>query len=247
MKLPAKLNKEPLIDAVFECRFLSQISAASVLPGFLFSKLDGEKTIVDLPIRQIPESVRSSNPNMKFASLVRLNWSDFSVSVGDKNLVVGCRYPYPGWAVFKRGIEDIMSLVKEASIVQSVSRYSMKYVDLIPSTSLLDQVNMINLTLNIGEHTLRKEKYSIHVEFLEEEFLHIVKIISSANANLENGESRKGVVIDVDSIKEIEESYFIEWLDKLPPSLDKLHMKNKQIFFRCLREKTIIDLEPIYD
>ena len=56
--LPIKLLKEPLIDAVFELRFMSSISASNVLPGYLFSKLDGKKTIERLPAADFPRPMR---------------------------------------------------------------------------------------------------------------------------------------------------------------------------------------------
>jgi hypothetical protein len=35
-KLPTKLKKEPLVDAVFELRFYSSAPASSIFPGFFF-------------------------------------------------------------------------------------------------------------------------------------------------------------------------------------------------------------------
>ena len=53
--LPKKLNKEPLVDAVFEIRFSSSMAASSVLPGFFFAKLEPKEWRVEsLPVAEIP-------------------------------------------------------------------------------------------------------------------------------------------------------------------------------------------------
>ena len=99
--LPSKLKKEPIIDALFEMRFTSATSASSIVPGVLFSKLSGDKTIERLPTEQIPKQLLESEPNLRFAPLVRLHWDNFLISIGDRSLAVACKMPYPGWKTFR--------------------------------------------------------------------------------------------------------------------------------------------------
>jgi hypothetical protein len=85
ISLPKKLKKEPLIDAIFEIRFLSDFQASEIIPGFLFSKLGGKKSVISLPAAQLPKTVREGDPNLKFSPTVQLDWEAFSIYIGDKN------------------------------------------------------------------------------------------------------------------------------------------------------------------
>lgn len=52
--LPSKLGKEPLMDAVFEMRFESQVPVASIWPGMLYGMLPGDKSMENLPLISLP-------------------------------------------------------------------------------------------------------------------------------------------------------------------------------------------------
>lgn len=245
--LPARLKKEPLIDAVFEIRFTSNVKASSVLPGFLFSKLDGDKVVNDLPTSDIPQQIRQVDPNLKFAPLVRLRWDDFFVFIGDFSVGVGCKIPYPGWASFKEAIIHIVRIVGEIGIIQSVQRSSLKYMDLIPSSDVGEQVSMILGSVVIGDHTLKKENFSLKIEIPENQFIHIVNIISSARAKLQDGSESEGIIIDIDTVDNMRDHEFHVWMEKLSENLETIHTVNKKMFFKCLRQETITALEPIYE
>jgi uncharacterized protein (TIGR04255 family) len=246
-KLPTKLKKEPLIDALFEMRFTSTTSASSILPGVLFSKLPGEKKIERLPTEQIPRAILDSDPNLRFAPLLRLYLDKFVINIGDRSLAVGCKMPYPGWGTFKPVILDVVRQLKEIGIVQALHRFSMKYIDLIPASSRADQVSAINGTVVLGKHTLNQEIFSLRMEIPQEGMLHVVQITSGATATLQDGSTREGVIVDIDSITDLAEPDFAYWLGQLSDQLESMHSANKAMFFECLRPETIASLEPIYE
>ena len=130
-KLPIKLGKEPLIDAVFEVRFTGTASASDVLPGFLFGRLEGEKSLERLPTANLPKPVRDADPNLHFAPLTRLRWNNFVISISDRSLLVGCTIPYLGWVAFKPAILQIIHTIHEIGIIKNVNRFSVKYTDII--------------------------------------------------------------------------------------------------------------------
>ncbi|MDD1616675.1 MAG: hypothetical protein CG439_1815, partial [Methylococcaceae bacterium NSP1-2] len=109
MILPKKLNKEPLLEALFELRFTCDFPASTILPGLLFSKLDGDKRIEQLHAAQIPLEIRNSDPNLQFSPVSRLVWENFHINIGDRNISISCQFPnYPGWFKFKEAIEKII-------------------------------------------------------------------------------------------------------------------------------------------
>lgn len=247
-KLPIKLEKQPLIDAVFEMRFLSSIPASDILPGFLFGKLDGEKKIESLPVAQVPKPLREGDPNLQFSPITRLRWSDYLISIGDRSIAIGCNYPYPGWMDFKPAIKKIIELLKEINIFQSISRYSMKYVDLILSTNIEHQISLIDMDISIAGHKIKNQGFQLRVELITDSFVNIIQIIPSASATLLNGEKRDGIIIDVDTIYNINDLKIEEVFNgNFDTDLEHIHKINKRMFFDCLNEETIKSLGPIYD
>ena len=81
-KLPKTLDREPLVDAVFEVRLGGDPHMSDLLPGVLFSLLDPKPTIQRLPAAEIPQPFRASDPNLVFAPVIQLDWREFAISFG---------------------------------------------------------------------------------------------------------------------------------------------------------------------
>jgi len=245
--LPKKLKKEPLVDAVFEVRFTSSFPLGSVLPGLLFGNLEGDKKIEQLPLSQLPQIMRDADPNLRFAPLSRLDWDQFYINVGERSLSVGFKYPYPGWSCFKPAIIKVMDVLKVAGVVKSVERYALKYIDLLPSTDLREQVGFVNFDVTLAGHKLTDEAFQIRLEIPKGNFIHAVQVVSSATVMLPNGESRQGLIVDVDTIANQQGVTFDELLVEFSDKLEAIHQANKEVFFDCLQPQTITALEPEYD
>lgn len=245
--LPKKLKKEPLIDAIFEVRFAGKMPASVVLPGVFFSRLHGEKNIENLPIAQIPKPMRDADPNLKFAAISRIDWDKFFVNVGDFSISVSCKYPYPGWDNFRSAIVEIVAILAESNIVEKVERYSLKYVDLFPASDDQQKVSMLNVKVSIAGHDLKKEPFQIRIEIPKDGLVHVVQLVSSANAVLHNGTKKEGLIVDVDTLASLEGVPMQSLLDEFPAKLDSIHAANKAMFFDCLLPETITSLEPSYE
>ncbi|WP_410473926.1 TIGR04255 family protein [Guyparkeria sp. TX1] len=246
-RLPTKLINEPLVDAVFEIRFQSKVSASDVLPGYLYGKLKGETKTERLSAAEVPKAVRDNTPNLKHAPLVRMHWRNYVVSIGDNNVVVGCKMPYPGWAEFRSSIFEILQEVSELDVVESVYRFSLKYVDLIPSQDLEEQVSFVDSSIRIGSHALRSERFHFRLELPENDLIQILTIASSAAVQDEEGNSKQGLVIDVDSILENPDGVRSDWIGYVEKQIDRVKLRNKETFFDCLSDKALELAEPIYE
>lgn len=244
--LPKRLKKEPLIDAVFELRFSSLAPASSILPGILFSKLEGKKNIVKLPASQLPEQVRANDPNLQFAPIIRLEWERFVILISDRGMAIACNIPYPGWTAFKAAILETLKYLSDSGIVTTVQRTSLKYVDIIPAKTIREQVSVVNLDLRIGSHQLTQEIFQVRVEVKKDSLINVIQIASSAEVILFNGNKKNGLIVDIDTISTISDNTMTCLLEVLPEQLETMHTVNNELFFECLRPETINDLEPIY-
>jgi uncharacterized protein (TIGR04255 family) len=247
--LPKRLVKEPLIDAIFEVRFISMSAtpASVILPGFLFNKLEGKKSIEMLGAAQLPKHIRDADPNMRFAPLSRIDWNQFFINIGDASISISCKYPYPGWDTFKPAITKVITALTEVDIIESVGRYSIKYVDLIPSTNLREQVAMVNLEATIAGHKLEKEFFQFRIEIPRGNLINIIHMMASTTVELNDGTTKEGLLVDVDTIVNQESVSMQTLLESFSDKLEEIHRINKEIFFNCITTSTTELLEPIYE
>ena len=245
--LPVRLGKEPLIDAVFEVRFDSSVSAADIMPGFLHTKLKGEVRIERLPIAALPVEVRRGDANLVNQPLVQIFWKNFILVLGDNSFAIACVLPYPGWKKFREVILEMMAFLDEAGIVKTVSRYSHKYVDILEVPPTASAVDWIDMNLVVGGHELTSQAFQVHLELATAPFVHAIHIAARAKAQPLNGAMREGMIVSIDSLIVEELPSFKELLKNFPDRLDRLHVENKQMFFDCLTDQAIVNLEPIYE
>ena len=248
--LPTKLGKEPLIDAVFELRFSTSAPAVNIIPGALYSQLSGigqVVTIEKLPISQIPETIRQADPNLKFLPVVKLDWQNYFILIGDSSICVSCKLPYPGWKLFRTAIAYIVGEVAKIGIVNAIERYSLKYVDIVPITEITRQIDGLNWDVRVGGHVLRAEVANIRVEIPRGNYLHLVSIQTAGVAEISGRPRVEGVVVDVDSICKVAELPLAQFIKDISDRLDGIHAENKAMFFECLTPATLEELEPSYE
>ena len=245
-KLPKTLDREPLVDAVFEVRLGGDPHMSDLLPGVLFSLLDPKPTIQRLPAAEIPQPFRASDPNLVFAPVIQLDWREFAISFGERNLVIGCKLPYPKWPRFKEAILEIVAKVACVGIVGPVERYSLKYVNLIQAPTSKEQISKINLSVKLGNVKLRDNHANIQVHQLENGILHILTAAIGVQGNLADGRIILGALVDIDSIRSIDPVDFDIFSAGLEPGLIELRAANKVKFFSCLKQSTIDEMGPHY-
>lgn len=246
-QMPKKLIEEPIIDAIFELRFSSSVPASSILPGILFGQLSGEKNIEKLPASQLPEQIRLADPNLRFAPLTRITCGDFVYLISDRGLAVACKLPYPGWTAFKLAIFEAMCHLDSSAIVSSVQRYSLKYVDMIPAAEVKKKISLVDLKISVGKNEVDEETFQVRVDFKKDNITRIVQIFSNAEATLNDGTAREGLIIDIDTINDVEDLSMEDIKKNIGTYIDELHEINVKLFFDCLRPETIRSLGPIYE
>lgn len=247
VKLPKTLDREPLVDAVFEVRMGGSPYMADLLPGALFDQLEPRPTIQRLPAAEIPHPIREQDPNLVFSPVIRLDWDEFTISFGDRNLVIGCKLPYPKWPKFKEVILSIVEKVAQFGIAGPVERYSVKYVNLIQAPTLAAQISKINVAVRVGEVEAKDDHLSVQVHRNEGETLHIMSVVTGAQGKMADGKMVFGAVVDIDSIRTAHFSDFGAFAAKLEPAVEGLRQENKIKFFSCLTEETINEMGPQYD
>ncbi|MFG6549429.1 TIGR04255 family protein [Sulfitobacter sp. M21595] len=245
--LPKVLEREPLVDALFEVRLVEAAPLAEILPGFLFQTGGAKPTVTRLPAAELPRDLRASDPNLHFAPIVRIEMEHFVISAGDRNVIINCKMPYPKWASFKAEILKIVGRIADIEVAGNVERYSLKYVNLIQAPTLAEQVAKINMSINIGDVELVDSHANIQVHKHENGILHILSAVVGAQGQIADGRVVFGTVVDIDSIRNIDAIDFRTFASDLEPGLVELREANKKKFFSCLTDETIQEMGPVYD
>lgn len=246
---PVKLGREPIIDAIFEVRFEASTSASGVLPGYLFSKLQGVERVEPLPAGQIPEAFRAADPNFRYIATSRLHWGKFLVLIGQHNLGLACKLPYPGWSAFRVAILDLLKSIVDAPFIGPAERCSLKYINLIEDVQSHAQAfETFNIDVRIGGHRATKENTSLRVEMERGGFLHAVTIATAASVQLDGVPNPKlGAMLDVDTMTTGLRMNMVELSTAAPDLIQGLHDSNHQVFFDCLTKTGLERLDPRYE
>lgn len=254
MKLPKRLKSEPIIDAIFEVRFAAtKADVVSILPGYLYAQLGADR-VERLPAAEIPEVIQATDPTLRAMALQKVYWDRFYVLVGRESLGVGCQLPYPGWAKFKPAIERAFGVASQLNLIESVHRYSAKYVDLLPTNGPGEALAKLDFEIKIGGHKLSSEPYMLRAELVRDKFTHVLQNIGAVQVTTANqavdgqGRPQVGSVVDIDSICEVSPALrFGEFLEKFPDLSEEIHTANKVLFFECLKPETVESLGPEYE
>ena len=128
-------------------------------------------------------------------------------------------------------------MIAEVGVAGNVERYSIKYVNLIEAPSVAKQIAKINLDLRIGSLEVTDDHIDVKVHHVEKDTIHIQTVITSANARMPDGREAFGVVLEVDSIRNIQPTPFEEFASGLTEPLETLRQSNKEKFFDCLKRR----------
>ncbi len=103
------------------------------------------------------------------------------------------------------------------------------------------------MEIKLGDVQVHNERMSLQVHQEEGDILHILSVMTGAQAKMPSGEQVHGVVVDIDSIRTISMPDFDSFVANLEQGVEELRQANKAKFFSCLTDTTIEEMEPIYE
>ncbi|CAG9208462.1 conserved hypothetical protein [Burkholderia gladioli] len=244
MPLPIRLKTDLILDTVFEVRFTSNVETADLLPGIVFPTLKDVGPFHRLPLAELPAAARRSDLNLR-GPLFKAIWGKHYVAVGDGLIAIGCNRPYPGWAAFRDAIGEVCGIVRNVAV--DVERYSLKYVDMLPTKNPAESIEKLNLSVSLGKRDLVDQLYLLRLEIPNGDLMNVVQVIGDATAVRPDGQQSKGAVLDIDTVYLARDALTYEdFCKELMNRVDHMHTVNKEMFFACLKDTTIDELGPEY-
>jgi uncharacterized protein (TIGR04255 family) len=240
MGIPKKIDNCPIVDGVVELRFRSSIFPNAVF-GLIFNSLKSEFPKVEkLPILQLPEQLRDSDPNFKFKAQYRLISDDgYSVQIGPDVLVMGSPIPYPGWDNFFTKINFVIEKVFQTDVIEDVLRLGVRFINFFD----LDIFEQINLKIEINSTSHKPKNTQLRTEIEKNGFVNTLNIANNAKQKIQNRNERNGSIIDIDTFKEYEGKEFKKIYES---EINNAHNSEKEIFFNLLKTEYLKTFNPEY-
>jgi uncharacterized protein (TIGR04255 family) len=241
--IPKRLQKEPLIESLWEIRFSSEVSCvAELLPGLLYKEFVNEfPTIEILPSSTVPQQWRTED-QFRYLPTVRMTGLPYTIQVGEHVVSLSCGRPYSGWDIFGEKIKKLAKILKETNLITRPERYSIKCIDILPLDGT-PSITPLELLISLAGKDIASDPVFLRTEQKEDDLLHIVQIICPAQVQLMDGDQTSGIFVDIDTIYNDSTDHF--W-QNLTEQLQKVHDANKRIFFELLKNETITTLKPEY-
>lgn len=239
-RLPLSVEACPIIDALIELRFVAEVNPNAVfglIYGVLLPAYSG--TIQNLPILQLPEAVRNSDPALKYKPLYRILNKDVIIQIGPDVLSISSPLPYIGWERFKSHVVNIIRLISGANIIKQVIRLGHRYINFFD----VDMLPNITMSFQMTEgYSIQNLQITTQVK--DSSFENTIQFSNSSVMNINMPNERKGSIIDIDTFRDYPDNSFLNNVDK---EIEDAHQSEKTLFFSLLKNDFVETLNPRYN
>jgi uncharacterized protein (TIGR04255 family) len=238
MKIPQKIYPCPIIEAIVEIRFESNIPSDAVF-GVVYNEFKDEYTRVDkLPILQLPETLRAKDPNLKYQPYYKLIDENYLLQIGPNVLSVVNTNEYVGWNSFSKRINNTFYKIGKIHLISNAIRLGIRYVNFFET----DIFKNINLRITLDNNPLLSEQITFRSTLKTGNFLSNLQILNKGKMVVKNI-NKYGSIIDIDT-------YFMDKKNDISPNLSKLiemgHEEEKILFFKLLKSEFLARFNPEY-
>jgi len=241
--MPKKLRKSPLLEALFEVRFVPVVEGAGdILPGLIFGSLRSKYPRVEqLPAAAVPRSIRAGQEALIYQASHRLHGSDgASIQVGDRVAAVSTT-SYPGWNAFRSMITELVGVLRTTGLVKTVERFSFRYINVLTSFANGKQLPSLKLNVELVGRSPNERGFLLRTEFESGALTTVVQIATDASAKGPGNVEVSGMLVDIDTVMKVPAStFFAEPMD----GLEEAHRIVKETFFSLLTEEALAKLDP---
>lgn len=241
-KIPYKIKKCPIEEAIMEIRFSSNFPSEAVFGVFypIINSLFKDAELIQLPILQLPEAVRVKDPDLVFNPHHSFQKDNLAISLGPRTICFSNRKPYIGWTAWKNIIGNIVGQLLNAEVFKNIESCGLRYINLFNNEIFA----VSNINISLTGHNLHSESTSFRTEIIDNDVLKIIQISNNVKM-LSDSEQFYGSIIDIDCISNIQMTSD-EFSNQYNDILTKLHKKEKEQFFSLLNDDFILQLEPVY-
>jgi uncharacterized protein (TIGR04255 family) len=237
--LPSRIEPCPIVEAVFEVRFVSTQPWAT-MPGLLFALIrERYPEQVELPLAQVPEAIRRENPALQHQALLQFASKDFLIQMGPRMVSLNTKSgTYAGWTAIRTELEWLLEKLNQSGLVRETERLGVRYIDFLAG----DIFTGLKLGLQVEDQPLRGVQTGVTVVLRRGALALRLQVNNDAIASLPGG-PQAGSVLDMDAwFGSLDVSVFENGLARF----DEAHLAIKGVFFGLLRPELLAKFNPVY-
>jgi uncharacterized protein (TIGR04255 family) len=238
-RLPVRIEPCPIVEAIFEARFVGPESWVT-LPGLFYAQVRDKYTEQkNLPLAQIPEEFRRRDPALQHLPLMQFLSKDFLIQLGPRVVsLVTKPNAYPGWPAIREELEWVVQRIKESGFVEETERLGVRYVDFFDG----DVFSGLRLHLAVNEHPLLGAQTDVTTVLRRGSLAIRLRVTNGAIVGTAQG-PKPGSVLDVDAwFGAPEADLFENGLARFGEAHDTI----KGLFFGLLKPELLATFNPVY-
>jgi uncharacterized protein (TIGR04255 family) len=187
-----------------------------------------------LPILQLPDVVRTSDPNLKYRPYYKISNENFVIQIGPDVISISSFPKYLGWELFSKIIFDVLSKIESVGIINVIERIGIRYINFF-ETNIFEKVN---LKVCIGKDDILYKNTIVRTEIEQGEFSSTLQVANNAIIN-----GKLGSIIDIDTfVTKNLDTFF----SKKTELINAGHLKEKELFYSLLKPEFLNTLNPTY-
>lgn len=236
--LPKRISPCPIVEAIVEFRFESSVPDEAVF-GVVYSAIGnpGEFRVENLPLLQLPEQIRRSDPELAFQPLHRLHDKNFLIQIAPKAISFVSKADYLGWEAFRSRLSNLYQAVLKSHVIQKVTRIGVRYVNFFEK----DVWENVRISITSGDLAFPAEAKNLRSTVRTGEFLTTVQVGNQHQVVID-GKLRRGSLIDLDThvLRSIHPEQGLDLVERA-------HLEEKRTFYALLTDEFVASLNPEYD
>jgi len=246
VRIPKRLEENPLLDVVAEVRFSSQLPPDAIV-GMVYASIGDLRFGAPKPepLLQIPEPLRSKDENLRYGALYRFDRpNEHYLLLGPRSIALGTPRPYKNWDVVAPLLKEVLGRLGGIGLMEKVERTGLRYVNFFEGLNVLNHAQVV---LELAGNSIVDQNAAVREERTEGNFLRIIQLLNQVTSIVE-GKSKTGSVLDIDVIcQKVEVS---PGNKNLAEELGNVFLASNQIadraFFGLLKPDLIAKYRPVY-
>lgn len=234
MNLPKEISPCPIIEAIIEIRFETEINPNAIF-GIVYNEFRKDfPKVENLPILQIPEQLRLVDINLRHKPHYKISNEYFSIQIGP-DIISFSPYPiYSGWDNFSKQIFEVLERISTIQVIKKLTRIGIRYINFFSE----EIFSKINISVCVNTEKINYINTAVRTEIKKGNFSNTLQIAN--NINLPN---KSGSVIDIDTFINISlEDFYL----RSKEIINEGHLIEKELFFSLLSEDLLNSLNPKY-
>jgi uncharacterized protein (TIGR04255 family) len=244
-RLPVHIDPCPIVQAIFETRFVSPQPWAT-MPGLLFAQIrqryPEQQT---LPAAQLPGELRRHDPALLILPLIQFQSDDFLIQLGPRAVGLLTRpNAYPGWSAIQEELKWLLEQLKAAGFVGETQRLSSRYIDFFGGDFFGGDIfTALRLGLQINDQPLRGTQTDVTTLLRRGALSVRLQVTNGAIVATKEGPT-PGSVLDVDAwFGPLDADLFGNGLGRFAEA----HQAIKGLFFALIKPELLSKLNPTYE